>query len=222
MLPLDAHAAPRIATISPRRGKLTKATSFLAASCAASLLACPQAQADSTAPDAYVGAGWGRFDLDLDNLNDVDEAVHNITHATDYDSWKIFAGYRFAPYFALEGDYLNFDHANDGFVGSGANGNYRLHVDGFAPFAVATLPAGPFELFGKAGWLFYNSDLRVDLNAPGTELLESTHARSDFIWGGGMGLVLFEHLNVSAEYDGIRIDNARNSNALWLNAAWRF
>lgn len=199
-------------------------TATVAAFCAASLLAWSQATADATSPyaDAYLGAGWGRFNLDLDNFNDVDQAVHDITHSTDDDSWKIFAGYRFSPYFALEGDYVNFDQATDGFVGTGSSGNYRLHIDGFAPLGAITLPAGPFEVFGKAGWLFYNSNLRVNFNAPGQEFLESTHSRSDFMWGAGLGVTFFGHLNVSAEYDGIRIVNAPNSNALWLSAAWRF
>jgi hypothetical protein len=35
-------------------------------------------------------------------------------------------------------------------------------------------------------------------------------------------VTLIGHLNISAEYDQIRIVNARDSNALWLGAAWRF
>jgi Outer membrane protein beta-barrel domain len=211
------------ALITAKERQMSRSILVVAALGTAALIAAvPVASADPSTGDAYVGGGWGRFDLDLDNFNDVDTAVNSITHASNYDSWKIFAGYRFSPYLALEGDYLNFEHAADGFVGSGSNGNYALHVGGFAPFVVGTLPAGPVEFFGKAGWLFYNSDLHVNFNAPGQEFLESTHSRSDFIWGGGAGLTFFQHLNVSAEYDGIRIVNARNSNALWLEAAWRF
>jgi opacity protein-like surface antigen len=196
---------------------------------AAGLLGTCAARADNadtvtpyvTPSGAYAGVGWGHFDLRLDNLDDVGEAVNSIVHSGD-DAFKADLGYRFSPYFALEGDYMNLGTPSDGFQGVGANGNYRLHLSGFAPFAVATLPLGPLELFGKAGWLYYNSDLRVNLNAPGQQLLESSHSRSDFIWGGGIGATFFRHLNVSAEYDGLRLENARNSDALWLNVGWRF
>jgi opacity protein-like surface antigen len=174
-----------------------------------------------TPSGAYAGIGWGHFDLKLDNFDDVGEAVNSITHSGS-DAWKVQLGYRFTPYFALEGDYLNFGHPNDSFTGTGTNGNYNLHMSGFAPFGVLTLPAGPLEVFGKAGWLYYNTHLRVDLNAPGQEVLESSHARSNFIWGGGLGVTLARHINLSAEYDVIRVVNATNSNALWLNVAWRF
>jgi hypothetical protein len=130
--------------------------------------------------------------------------------------------WRFSPYFAVEGDYMNFGTPGDSFSATGSDGNYRMHLAGIAPFAVGTLPLGPLEVFAKAGWLFYDTNLRVNFNEPGTQVLQSTHSRSDFIWGGGLGVTFFSHLNVNAEYDQIRVDNARHSNALWLDAGWRF
>jgi opacity protein-like surface antigen len=169
----------------------------------------------------YVGIGWGHFNLHLDNLDEVGQQVNSIVHS-GHDAWKVQLGYRFTPYFALEGDYMNFGTSSDTFVGTGSNGNYNLHMSGFAPYGVLTLPIGPVELYGKAGWLYYNSDLRVNLNAPGTQLLESSHSHSDFTWGGGLGVTVARHVNVSAEYDRIKVVNAPDSNALWLNVAWRF
>jgi OmpA-OmpF porin, OOP family len=167
----------------------------------------------------YVGIGWGHFNLKLDNLDEVGQQVNSIVHS-GHDAWKVQAGFRFSPYFALEGDYMNFGNSSDSFQGTGSNGNYNLHMSGFAPYGVLTLPIGPVEIYGKAGWLYYNSDLKVNLN--GGELLESSHSRSDFTWGGGLGVTIARHVNLSAEYDRIRIENAPDSNALWLNVAWRF
>jgi hypothetical protein len=62
----------------------------------------------------------------------------------------------------------------------------------------------------------------VNFNAPGQQVVESSHSRSDFIYGGGIGMTFLRHLNVSAEYDVVKVANAPNSNALWLSAAWRF
>jgi opacity protein-like surface antigen len=177
--------------------------------------------AEQSPAGPYVGIGWGHFDLNLDNLNDVGTAVNSIAHSGD-DAWKILAGYRFSPYFSVEGDYVDFGHPSDTFSGSGSDGNYKLRVTGFAPYLVGTIPAGPIELFAKAGYLYYDSRLDVNLNSPGTEVIESSHSRSSFVYGGGVGVTLIDHLNVNAEFDGIRIENARNSNALWLSTAWRF
>ena len=170
----------------------------------------------------YIGAGYGAFNLRIDDLNDVGTAVSNIAHSTSDDAFKATAGYRFLPFLAVEANYMNFGSFHDSFVGTGANGNYNLHVSGFAPFVVGTLPAGPVELFAKAGYLYYDDDLKVNFNAPGTNFIESDHDRSNFIYGGGIGVTFFGHLNINAEYDQIRIVDARDSNAMWLSAAWRF
>jgi opacity protein-like surface antigen len=169
----------------------------------------------------YAGTGWGHFDLKIDNLNDVGTAVNTIVNSSD-NAWKINLGYRFTPFFALEADYMDFGHPGDNFEGVGSNGNYTLHMSGFAPFAVGTLPLGPAEIFVKAGELFYDANLRVNLNAPGTEVLESSHSRSAFVYGGGLGVTLLKHLNLNIEYDQVRVENARSSNVLWLSPVWRF
>jgi hypothetical protein len=35
---------------------------------------------------------------------------------------------------------------------TGSSGDYRLRLKGFAPCVIGTLPLGPVELFGKAGY----------------------------------------------------------------------
>jgi Outer membrane protein beta-barrel domain len=169
----------------------------------------------------YVGAGWGQFNLKPQNFNDVESGISDITHS-HADAFKISAGYRFMPYFALEADYIDFGNPGSSFSGTGSSGNYKLHVSGFAPFAVATLPLGPFEVFGKAGWLFSDNNLKVYLNQPGQQFIQSSHSTSDFIYGGGVGITFLRHLNVNVEYDRVRVENANDSDALWLAAQWRF
>ncbi len=169
----------------------------------------------------YVGVGWGRFNLKVDDLSDVESGVSDITHGHG-DAWKINAGYRFMPYFALEADYIDFGHPGGSFSGSGSDGNYKLHVSGFAPFAVGTIPLGPVELFGKAGWLWSNNKLELNLNSPGQQVIQSSHSTSNFIYGAGLGITFFQHLNANLEWDRVKVENANNSDALWLAAQWRF
>jgi len=168
----------------------------------------------------YAGAGWGRFDLRLRQFRDVAPAVNRITEADD-NAWKIFAGYRLAPFFALEAAYIDFGSPGDNFEGTGTRGNYRLDLSGFAPYAIGTIPLGPVELFGKVGYYFYDVDLRVDLDSPGPDI-DSSHSGSDLLWGGGLGITILERLHARAEYEQVDIENASDSRAIWLSAAWRF
>ena len=105
---------------------------------------------------------------------------------------------------------------------TGANGNYHIHMDGWSPTAIGTLPLGPVEVFAEAGYLFYNVNVTANYTAPGTETVESSHSRSDFLYGGGLGFTLFNHLNIRGEYQELNLSQYHNSNALWLSGAWRF
>jgi OOP family OmpA-OmpF porin len=175
----------------------------------------------NSAGGPYIGVGWGRFNLRPENISDVGAGFDKITDSHG-DAFKITAGYRFVPYFGLEASYIDFGNPKSTFNTSGSDGNYKLHASGFAPMGVATLPLGPFEIFGKAGWLFSNNNVKVYLNQPGQQVFQSSHSSSDFMWGGGVGFTMFHHFNINAEYDRVRVENARNSDALWLAAQWRF
>ena len=177
--------------------------------------------ADEYSPPSgpYVGAGWGQFDLHLHNLNDVGPAVTDITHSND-DAWKAFVGFRFAPFIGVEAAYVDFGHPNDRFQTSGSNGIYHLKMTGFSPAVIGTIPLGPVEIFAKAGYYFYNLDTRVDFSSG--PFLESRHSRSDVLFGGGLGVTLFHHLNLRAEYERIDIHDASGSDAFWLSPSWRF
>src|SRR5678816_1719172 len=48
----------------------------------------------------YIGAGIGLFDVKVDGLDSIDEAIDD--HDAEDMSWKIFTGYRFNPYISLE------------------------------------------------------------------------------------------------------------------------
>jgi hypothetical protein len=134
----------------------------------------------------YIGGGWGHFNLEPEHIGDVATDVANIAKSHDDGAFKITAGYRFMPYVALEANYIDFGTPSSTFTTSGSNGNYRLHASGFAPMGVATLPLGPFEVFGKAGWLFSDNNVKVYLNQPGQQVIQTSHSSTDFMWGGGV------------------------------------
>ena len=95
-----------------------------------------------------------------------------------------------------------------------------VETDGFAPYVVGTLPIGDwFEVFAKAGYYWYDVEARLS-----TPLGSADDSTSDeaFTWSAGVGLNVFERINVRLEYEQFDIENTDDSNALWLTGAWRF
>jgi opacity protein-like surface antigen len=168
----------------------------------------------------YVGAGVGQFNVKIDDIDDTDDAIERLDD--DDASYKLFAGYRFNPYLSLEAAYIDFGEVNDEFRGSGSSGDYRLKVSGFAPYVIGTLPLGPVELFAKAGYYFYDVDVRADLDDIGGDVFSSSSSEEDFLYGAGVGMTFFDHLNARLEYEKIDSDAVDDADALWLSAAWRF
>ena len=169
----------------------------------------------------YVGAGWGRFNLHLRGLDDVDNAVDAIFDSND-NAWKLFGGYRVNPYLSFEAAYIDFGRPHDHFTATGSSGDYRVGLSGFAPYVIGTLPLGPIELFAKAGYYFYDVKIRADFDQPLSPEVDSKHSRTDFLYGGGIGTTFFDHLNIRAEYEKVDVSHAKDSDAFWLSAAWRF
>ena len=130
----------------------------------------------------YVGVGVGQFNLEIDNLDEAGDAVRDFDE--DDTSAKVFAGWRFGPFFALELDYIDF--------GGPSTETAEVEVKGFAPYLVGTLPLGIFELFAQVGYYFYDFDVSEN-SANGRDFSDSAE---DFAYGAGAGLVLFEHLDV--------------------------
>ena len=158
----------------------------------------------------YLGAGVGRFNVEIDNPGDVTDTVGSFD--ADDTTFKAFAGWRFNPYLAVELDYIDLGNPEDVIDGRRVNAD----VNGFAPYLVGTVPLGPVELFAKAGYLFY--DVKIDVD----ELDVTDDSNEDFVYGGGVGVTLFEHLHARLEYEIIDIGEVDDANALWLSAAWRF
>ncbi|HTE43475.1 MAG TPA: outer membrane beta-barrel protein, partial [Steroidobacteraceae bacterium] len=123
------------------------------------------ADPDDNPSGPYVGLGWGRFDLDLDGFDDVDDAFEGVIKGDD-DAWKAFVGYRINPYFAVEAAYIDFGGPSDNFDTSGTRGNFHADISGFAPYVIGTLPLGPVELFAKVGYYYYDVKLSANIDSP--------------------------------------------------------
>jgi hypothetical protein len=168
----------------------------------------------------YLGAGVGQFNVQIDDIDQTDNAIERLDD--DDAAWKAFAGYRINPYFALEAAYIDFGNPSTRSEASGSSGDYRVQLQGFAPYVIGTIPVGPVELFGKIGYYFYDVDLRADIDDPLRPDIDSSESDEDLLYGVGIGATFFEHLNARLEYERIDSDVLDDADALWLSASWRF
>ena len=194
---------------------------MVVAGASAGSLACSSAfaqSADENDEGFYIGGGVGQFNLKLDDVDQTDEAIESLDDSDT--AWKAFVGWRMNPYFSLELAYVDFGSPSDRFETAGSGGDFSASLSGFEPSILGTIPLGPVELFGKIGYYFYNVDAKVDLdNGPG---FDSSSSDEDLLYGGGIGMTFFQHLNARLEYE--RIDSSRvdDADAIWFAGQWRF
>jgi opacity protein-like surface antigen len=188
---------------------------FTAVLAVAALAAAATASAQGNEAGFYAGAGVGTFNLDIDEPGDVGGAFDR--YSSDDTAWKAFVGWRMNPYLAFEGAYVNLGSPDDTLA---PDTKLTVETDGFAPYVVGTLPIGDwFEVFAKAGYYWYDVDARLSTPLGSTSDTTSDEA---FTWSAGVGLNVFERINVRLEYEQFDIENTDDSNALWLTGAWRF
>jgi OOP family OmpA-OmpF porin len=162
----------------------------------------------------YFGGGVGDFSAavdEIDELDDIDDV--GIDFSDGDNATKLFGGYAFNRFFAVQGDFVDFGESS-GFVSSSATGT--SDVQGFAPSIVGTLPIGPIELFGRVGMMFYE----VDLNLTGGRVVDESG--EDLVWSAGLGIDVLDRLNLRLEYEEIDIAELDEAEAVWLNVAWKF
>jgi len=152
------------------------------------------AMADENPTGFYLGGGFGRFNLDIDSPADFGSGISRAVNDND-NSYKLFAGYRLAPFLSLEAAYVNLGKPGDAISSAGTNGRYSLKADGFAPSVIGTIPIGPVELSGKVGYYYYDVDVRTNLNTSGSQFVTG-HSRNDFFYGASVGMTFIDHLNV--------------------------
>lgn len=196
----------------------------LSAWCGLLTLACSAgAFADDNNDGPYVGAAFGEFDVTIEDVDGLTEAVQDLD--TDSSAWKVFFGWRLNPYLSFEGDYIDLGTGDGGFDASGTSGDYELDLSGFGVYAIGTLPLGIVELSGKLGYYFHDVTIDVDLDniGPGNgDVIGSDESGEAWAYGVGVGLTFLEHINAKLEYEVMDIDDLEDPYTFWLTAAWRF
>lgn len=163
---------------------------FLFALLASAAFAISPAMADDAG--FYVGAGIGDFSVEVDGFDGSDTG------------YKVFGGYQFMRFFAVELEYI------DG--GTVEDGGLEIDVSGFNLSAMGILPVGErFSLFAKLGMIAWDAD------APGI----GSDSGEDLSWGIGGGYAFTDQFGMRLEYQGFEIEDA-DGDMISLGASWQF
>ena len=158
------------------------------AALAGALFVCSARAADG---GFYLGGGIGEGTIRVDPANP--NGAGNLNFDSDATSYKLFAGYRFAPLpllnFALEAGYIDFGRPSQTSLGQ----RIEYKLQGADAAALAILPVGPVDLYGKLGALYWNADRNVGGST-------SSKTGSNAFYGVGLGLRL-GGLGLRAEYE---------------------
>lgn len=130
---------------------------------------------------------------------------------------KIFGGYRFNRWLAVEGAYFNFGDFEADLDPGNPGGDNNLELDGFslAGKLYVPLPLENLEPFVKAGWYDFDQQRVVD-NA-----VADANSPSGLMAGGGVDLEVTDQLKFRLEGDWFEIDDA-NLWSLNLGVAYLF
>ena len=153
------------------------------------LLGATAASAAEPIEGFYIGAAaqQSRFDSSNFNVDDIDK--------NDL-GWKVLAGFRLHRNFAVEAQYTDFGNSNAPSVAAG--GPFRADAHAWSAFGLGLFPAGPVDLFLKAGVGRIKADGTV-----GAVLFEDKSTQ--FAYGGGVQFNL-GHLGLRAEYEKFDTD----------------
>lgn len=110
-------------------------------------------------------------------------------------AYKVYAGVQLARFLGVEGGYRSLGTIKDTVLDTEVKSN----IKGFDLFAKGTLDLTMLEVFAKAGYFFWNSEISI------AEVKDKTNA-NDFAWGFGAGLKL-GNLTVRAEWEQFSVED---------------
>lgn len=161
----------------------------------------------------YAGLGVGQSHY-RDLASSINSAVASVggTSRTSVsplsEGWKVYGGYQFNKYLALEGGYTNLNdaHANTTITAPSA-GTIRTNVatDAWSLAAVGTYPiTDKFSLMGKVGAAYVLTEITAKATGSGSGTTAGVAVGDDSyrpVYGLGVSYALLDNLNLRAEYE---------------------
>ena len=174
---------------------------------------------DTTLPGGrngfYLGAGIASAQIEVDD-------VYADFSEVDFDEkdtgYKLFAGYRFLDFLAVEGGYVDFGNPTYSTTMGDTVLNTSFALDGWDACVVGILPIGPVDLFAKAGFFWWDAEVDAAIDDSSWSGLDSG---SDPVYGIGAAVWLGQ-FSIRAEYEIFDISEADNVSQISLGLAYTF
>lgn len=177
----------------------------------------------------YVGGGGGQAEANELSFTDFDDGSGISGSFDDSDSgWKVFGGYKFSKYFALELSYVDlgsvsFDATSDGsgsvFLSGPVTG--IVSAKGPSASAVGIIPVGNrFDFLIKAGFMAWDADVTLSNSAFGTA--NTSQDGTDLAYGLGAQFRFTDRFSVRGEWESFTDIIATDGQLLSLSAQISF
>jgi OOP family OmpA-OmpF porin len=153
--------------------------------------------------NAGVAASFADYEFDSNALSD------------NSAGFKLFAGYRVNKWLGLEGAYQNFGDFNEDLDPPNPGGSATADVDGFSGSVLvfAPLENENFEIYGKAGYYFFDQEAVVD------DVVIASNSPDGILLGAGGRFFVSEQFSVRSEAEWFDIDDG----SLWaLNIGFEY
>ncbi len=182
-------------------------TPLIAIAALGALVAVPAlAQGDAFPADEgpYLGVGLGHAELDNEAL---DWLERNGARTDDSDTaYKLFAGYQFNPYYAVEASYLDVGEASASGASDADSAILTLGLEGFTAGLIGKLPIeGGLSVHGQLGLIAWEADLDLDATLDGRAYeIRADDDGTDPFYGIGAEY-LIERIMIRGEYERYEI-----------------
>ncbi len=156
----------------------------------------------------YAGGGIGSAELSED--------FDGFTIDTDSTAFRIFGGWRFNDYFAVEGGYQDFGDFEQQIDVNGTPVTASLSADGFTLGVAGSLPIGErFSVMGRFGMFYWDGNAEINI------VSQATPEDNNPYFGIGIGYAVSEKFLITGDLTRFELEDA-NSNVISLGFQFRF
>jgi len=142
----------------------------------------------------YAGAGAGQFSIDFSG----DLLGTSISFDDSDTAFRVFGGWQFNEFFAVEGGYVDGGTASETLNVGGTDVDFDIDMTGFDLMLRGTLPMGEsFYGFAEAGMVFWDADFSA---TSGGSTASDSDSGDDFAYGAGFGFDFSDNAGVRVEY----------------------
>ncbi len=157
-----------------------------------------------TIPGIAAANGHWLFGAAIGTAN-IDESIDGFRFDADSTSYRLYGGYQFNEYFALEAGYLDLGGFNERIQQGGNIVPVSADADGFTFAARAIIPLGEkFSLHGMVGSFFWDGANQI-------AGVNDNVSDANMFFGAGVGYSLTKNISLRGDAARYELDNVNST-----------